>query len=255
MQSTSPCNWPLDVLLSPDYGKWFPPGLFQTCKLLREARHRHARGAKTESECILPCKDLTPLSSFCSLSDLDISGCKGVTNLTPLRSLSSLVSLDCSGCDGVLDLSPLSSLSFLQNLDCSECRSVTDLTPLCGVKNLPAKKHIRSPSPSGSAHSSSGTESGGHPKGRRRRRAAKLRITQSSPGSVERRQLIRKQPQPRPELQPRSCGKQAMEALAATVAARENAKAANGPEWARAGVEQDILVLLGDKLESSRQSH
>ena len=76
-QTSSLTNLPLEVL-------WMAfkdiPGIFQVCKLLREARHRYAASARPKGLF----KDLSPLSSFNSLRTLNCSD--GITDLSPLSS-------------------------------------------------------------------------------------------------------------------------------------------------------------------------
>jgi Leucine-rich repeat (LRR) protein len=81
-----------------------------------------------------PLQDLSPVSKFRFLQDLDISSTPA-DELKPLASLAALKKLNCAGTQ-VKKLDPLESLSELEYLDCSNTR-VTNLEP---IFDLPLKQ-------------------------------------------------------------------------------------------------------------------
>jgi Leucine-rich repeat (LRR) protein len=57
------------------------------------------------------------LAFLTDLTDLDLSGCRELTDLQPLAALPGLQSLNVAECDQVQDLQPLVALTSLQSLN------------------------------------------------------------------------------------------------------------------------------------------
>ena len=73
--------------------------------------------------------DISALSGL-SLTTLNISDARNVSDIAPIGRLLGLRTLNLSGCVKVSDLTPLSRLTGLTNLDLSGCEAVNDLAPL-----------------------------------------------------------------------------------------------------------------------------
>ena len=80
--------------------------------------------------------DLSALKGLRDLKNLDISGCRQISNLEPLKSLRSLQRLDLHDCIGVTDLTALSRLVDLQWLDLRGCARLKTIAPLASLPNL-----------------------------------------------------------------------------------------------------------------------
>lgn len=74
--------------------------------------------------------DLAELSLFTGVTELNLSGNKGVTSLTGLSHMTKLETLDLSGNTALTNLSGLSSLARLETLNLSGNRGITDLGDL-----------------------------------------------------------------------------------------------------------------------------
>lgn len=109
------------------------PEFYQTVfdRALAEARELIDRarlcGATSLSFASLAIVELpSELACLTDLTDLDLSGCRELTDLQPLAALTGLQSLDLTGCDQVQDLQPLAALRSLRTawlmgvkVDCS----------------------------------------------------------------------------------------------------------------------------------------
>jgi internalin A len=70
------------------------------------------------------------------LQQLDLTGCRALTNLTPLAGLTGLQQLNLTACSALTNLTLLAVLQGLQQLDLTRCTALTDLTPLAGLIGL-----------------------------------------------------------------------------------------------------------------------
>jgi len=83
--------------------------------------------------------ELTSLQGFVALENLDLTGCRYISDLAPLRSaMNSLQCLNISRCEKIKDLTPLSELQKLRTLTINGSLGVTDFSPLGGNLYLEA---------------------------------------------------------------------------------------------------------------------
>lgn len=80
--------------------------------------------------------DLAKLYLFTGVTELNLSGNRGVTDLSALSSLTKLETLNLSGNTVLTDLSGLSGLTTLKNLNLSNNKGISDLTALKGLTTL-----------------------------------------------------------------------------------------------------------------------
>ncbi|MDO8988419.1 MAG: leucine-rich repeat domain-containing protein [Sideroxyarcus sp.] len=71
-----------------------------------------------------------PLEKHIALQQLDLSGCRQISDLAPLEKLIALQRLDFSWCVQISDLAPLEKLTALQWVDLSGCEQISGLAPL-----------------------------------------------------------------------------------------------------------------------------
>lgn len=92
-------------------------------------------------------KDLNFLSNYPHLKklslhgskekcDLNLWGCKQLSDLSPLAGLAQLTSLNLGSCEQLSDLSPLSRLTQLTRLSLDCCEQLSDLSPLSRLIQL-----------------------------------------------------------------------------------------------------------------------
>jgi len=78
--------------------------------------------------------DLNPLKQLKELHELNIGGCRNITDLSPLGGLVKLETIDFEDCS-VSALSPLRSLAKLETIRASDC-PITDISALATLENL-----------------------------------------------------------------------------------------------------------------------
>ena len=78
---------------------------------------------------------IAKLAALRELRQLDLSGCRQLTDIDPLRNLTALASLNLSSCEQLTDIAPLRNLTALASLNLAGCWQLTDINPL---RHLPA---------------------------------------------------------------------------------------------------------------------
>lgn len=107
--STRMSSLPVNDLLFPLLSA-LAPGLYSTCKAMRDARRRMATTARAVQD-IYPVRaggpgDFLALIPMRGLRTIQSGGYSGLTDLAPLTQLPALRTLICGHCPELLDLSP-----------------------------------------------------------------------------------------------------------------------------------------------------
>jgi len=125
---------------------WLPDGRvidMETCRVLFRVPPARAAEQPLQTTCSptdpahFANADLAKLAQeHSSLTKLDLSGCRELTDLSPLSNLQRLTSLELRGLWALRDLTPLAQITCLRTLDLRGCKRVGDLAPLSKLGEL-----------------------------------------------------------------------------------------------------------------------